>query len=299
MKKNYLVKIETAMRLLGLGILLLWMMTFVSCHDDDNYDQSFQEQQRIEHLVLFKFRNNITSQEKQEVVNRFMALKNSLKDGKPYITIEYGSQNSQESVKGDYDIGFRVTFASIADRDYYVGKPFLNAPGTFDQMHDDFKNFVDPYLDSDPGNPNKGVLVFDFKSNENGNGSNPGMGYRLDHWVLFKFKQGITEPEKQEVINRFLALKNSKKNGVPYITLLEYGFQNSKESVKGDYDVGFRVSFVSEADRNYYVGKPFLNAPGTFDQMHDDFKSFVSPYLASDPNNPNKGVLVFDYEVIR
>ncbi|WP_370895968.1 Dabb family protein [Chryseobacterium gossypii] len=297
MKKNYLKKMRSFIKTLSLGILLICVLaTFTSCDDDPD---DHPEEQRIEHLVLFKFRPDITVQQKQEIISRFMALKNSLKNGKPYLNVEYGFQNSMESVKGDYDIGFRVTFSSIEDRDYYVGKPFLTAPGTYDPMHDDFKNFVGPYLDSDPANPNKGVLVLDYKSNEKGNGSVPATGYRLDHWVLFKFKSGITEPEKQEVINRFLALKNSQKNGSPYITLLEYGYQNSKESVKGDYDIGFRVSFTSEADRDYYVGKPFLTAPGTYDPMHDDFKNFVGPYLDSDPANPNKGVLVFDYEVIR
>lgn len=302
MKKINLEKTQIMKRFLSLGIFLMGivMLTVVSCSDEEhNYYSFTQEEQRIEHLVLFKLKPNITAQEKQEVINRFMALKNSLKNGKPYVNVEYGVQNSLEDVKGDYDLGFRVTFSSIADRDYYVGKPFLTAPGTFDPMHDDFKNFVGPYLDSDPANPNKGVLVFDYKSNEKGSGSNPNTGYRLDHWVLFKFKPGITESQKQEVVNRFLALKNSKKNGNPYITLLEYGSQNSKESVKGNYDVGFRVSFASEADRDYYVGKPFLTVPGTFDPMHDDFKNFVGAYLDLDSTNVNKGVLVFDYQVIR
>lgn len=164
-------------------------------------------------------------------------------------------------------------------------------------MHDDFKNFVGSYLASDPGNPNKGILVFDYQSNEKGSGHNPSSGYRLDHWVLFKFRTDVTESEKKEIITRFLALKDSKKNGASYITLLEYGYQNSRESAKGDYDIGFRVSFNSQADRDYYVGKPFLTAPGDYDPLHDDFKNFVDPYLASDPGNPHKGVLVFDYVV--
>jgi len=161
MKKNYLKKMRSFIKTLSLGILLICVLaTFTSCDDDAD---DHPEEQRIEHLVLFKFRPDITVQQKQEVISRFMALKNSLKNGKPYLNVEYGFQNSMESVKGDYDIGFRVTFSSIEDRDYYVGKPFLTAPGTYDPMHDDFKNFVGPYLDSDPANPNKGVLVFDYE----------------------------------------------------------------------------------------------------------------------------------------
>ena len=121
---------------------------------------------------------------------------------------------------------------------------------------------------------------------------------KIEHVVLFKFRPNITAGEKQEIINRFLALKNSRKNGAPYIALLEYGYQNSKEKIKGNYDIGFRVSFTSEADRDYYVGKPFLMAPGTYDPMHEDFKNFVGSYLDSDPENPNKGILVFDYKAL-
>jgi uncharacterized protein YciU (UPF0263 family) len=287
MKKEILKKAKKiTIKLLMIGILLVSMLNVISC-DDDSQDSI--QGGRIEHLVLFKFKQNITPQEKTEVINRFMALNNSLKNGKRYVKIEYGFQNSKEGVSGGFDIGFRVVFTSEADRDYYVGKPFLTAPGTYDQMHDDFKNFVGPYLD-----PTNGVLVFDYKSNEKGSGSIPDTGYRLDHWVLFKFKQNITESEKQEVINRFLALKNSLKNGSPYISFIEYGYQNSKEGLNAGFEIGFRVSFTSEADRDYYVGKPFLTVPGTYDQAHDDFKNFVGSYL-----DPNNGVLVFDYQVIR
>ncbi|WP_276834062.1 Dabb family protein [Chryseobacterium cucumeris] len=268
-------------------LFLLLLVVSFSCNSKNDGD-GFQKE-RIEHLVLFKFKPEITQDEKQEVINRFMELNNSLKDGKKYVKIEYGFQNSKEGLEGGFDIGFRVTFNSESDRDYYVGKPFLTVPGTYDQAHDDFKNFVGPYLDSD-----NGVLVFDYKSNDKGNGSVPDIGYRLDHWVLFKFKQSVTQTEKQDIINRFMALKNSKRNGSPYISQIEYGYQMSKEGLHKNFEICFRVSFTSESDRDYYVGKPFFTIPGTYDQAHDDFKNFVTPYL-----DPYHGVLVFDYQVIQ
>ena len=275
-------------------ILSVCLFTMNSCSSEENESVTSE---RIEHLVVFKFKPSTTEEQKQEVISRFMNLKNSLRNSKPYLNVEYGYQNSNEDVKGDYEVGFRVTFSSLEDRDYYVGKPFLSAPGSFDPMHDDFKNFVGPYLDLEE-DPKLGVLVFDYKSNKKGNGSIPNTRYRLDHWVLFKFKPGITESQKQEVINRFLNLKNSLRNGRKYISLIEYGYQNSNEDVRGKYDIGFRVSFTSLADRDYYVGKPFLTAPGSFDPLHDDFKNFVGPYLDIQ-QDPKLGVLVFDYEVKR
>ncbi|AQW92897.1 MULTISPECIES: Dabb family protein [Elizabethkingia] len=155
-------------------------------------------------------------------------------------------------------------------------------------MHDAFKNFVGPYLDVDDPET-KGVLVFDYTSNEKGSGSIPDSGYRLDHWTLFKLKPGISQAQKQEIINGFLALKNNTKNGVPYLNLIEYGEQNSKEGAERGFGIGFRVSFASEADRNYYEGKPFLTEPGTFDPKHDKYRDFVTPFLDK--------VLVYDYEV--
>lgn len=271
--------------------IMIFFMSILACISCDNKreEHDSQKNMRIEHLVLFKFRPNITQAEKQEIINRFMALKNSLKNGKRYHNIEFGFQNSKEGLSQGLEIGFRVTFSSEEDRDYYVGKPFLSLPGTYDQDHDAFKSFVGPYLD-----PNQGVLVFDYNSNIKGNESIADAGYRLDHWVLFKFKKNSTSLEKQEVINRFLALKKSKKNGIPYISFLEYGFQNSKENLDRGYEVGFRISFTSEAERDYYVGKPFFSLPGTYDKNHDAFKKFVRSYL-----DPNNGAFVFDYQVIR
>ncbi|HFK5508551.1 Dabb family protein [Elizabethkingia anophelis] len=271
------------------GICFLLMLNVFSCRENTSDD--YLQENRIEHLVLFKFKPTVTSQEKQEIINRFMALNNSLKDGKRYVKIEYGFQNSRVEAKGNYDVGFRVVFNSLADRDYYVGKiDGLPTPDNYDKMHDAFKNFVGPYLDVDDPVTN-GVLVFDYTSNEKGSGSIPDQGYRLDHWTLFKLKPNISEAQRQEVINGFLALKNSTKNGAAYINLIEYGYPNSKEGADRGFEIGFRVSFSSQADRDYYEGKPFLTQPGTFDPNHDKYRDFVSPFLDK--------VLVYDYEVKR
>ncbi|RMZ58009.1 hypothetical protein D1632_17055 [Chryseobacterium nematophagum] len=267
-------------------------------HDTIPSAPKTQEAEKIEHLVLFKFKPSVSTQQRQEVVNRFMALSKSLKDGKPYLKVEYGIQNSKSPAKGNYDVGFRVTFNSITDRDYYVGKIGGQPdPQTFDQMHDDFKSFVGPLLDLNDPNTG-GVLVFDFKSNEKENDSIPETEYRLDHWTLFRFKPSVTQAQKQKVIDGFLALKNSKKEGSPYIKLIDFGYQNSKEGAYRGYEVAFRISFTSEADRDYYEGKSSQNAPGTFDAMHDAYINFAKEFLDIDPDL-SKGIMIYDYEVTR
>ncbi|MBT2621236.1 Dabb family protein [Chryseobacterium sp. ISL-6] len=271
------------------GTMIVLALCIICC---GQYSEDVIQGQGAEHLILIKLRKDTSETTKQEIIKRFMALNRSLKNGKQYLKAEYGFQNSKEGLDGGFEIGFRVYFKSVEDRDYFEGKSRVTDTGNngkFDPMYDDFKHFITPYLDTD-----NGLFTFDFTSNKKGDQDVPGKGYRLDHWVLFKFRSDITPPEKQMVIDRFLALKNSVKNGTSYIPFIEYGYEDNRVKEAGGFDVAFRVGFSSLKDRDYYVGKPFQTDPGTFDPMHDDFKNFVGPYL-----NPTGGVLVFDYEVIR
>jgi Stress responsive A/B Barrel Domain len=113
---------------------------------------------------------------------------------------------------------------------------------------------------------------------------------RVVHIVLFKFDPSHPETVLTEVTERFLALKESKRDdGRPYIVSIDAGAQGSGEGVVGaDYDLGFVVVFASSGDRNYYVGAPVQTDPRFFDPMHADFKEFVGPLLQGGD------VLVFD-----
>ncbi|MEF9478785.1 Dabb family protein [Chryseobacterium sp. 1B4] len=135
-------------------------------------------------------------------MQKIKMLSTLLKDRRPYLKVEYGFQNSKEGLSAGYNIGIRISFRSYEDRDYFDGKS--SEPGMSISAYENFKKSLKPYLDLS----NK-LFSFDFASNEKGNGNVPGKGYRLDHWVLFKFRNTITEAEKQKVINRFLELKNS------------------------------------------------------------------------------------------
>lgn len=128
--------------------------------DNARFTSACYEPGIIRHIVLFKLKAEVGIETRQLVIDRFVGLKNSaLRDGKPYIvSIEAGIQNSFEGLEAGFELGFIVTFNSEGDRNFYVGTPAVIDSRYFDPAHEDFKNFVKPYL----AEGSKGVLVFDF-----------------------------------------------------------------------------------------------------------------------------------------
>lgn len=112
------------------------------------------------------------------------------------------------------------------------------------------------------------------------------------HMVMFKYKKDATPAQRAEVAARFLHLAQDSRrpDGRPVVVSLETGFQNSGEGVEGGLQQAFLVTFRSEGDRNYYVGKPVVTDPAFFDPAHEAFKEFAGPYLDK--------VMVFDYDVL-
>lgn len=112
----------------------------------------------------------------------------------------------------------------------------------------------------------------------------------VKHFVAFKFDQAVTETEKKTVMRKFMALKNKcLKNNKTYILSIEAGLANSPEGADQNYEQGYIVTFASEQDRDYYVGKPFFT---NFDPSHDEFKNFVGPLLQK-----HEGAFVFDFSI--
>ncbi|WP_432562728.1 Dabb family protein [Kineococcus sp. SYSU DK003] len=113
----------------------------------------------VRHVVLFRYREEVTPEQEQEVLRRFRALAGSRReDGQPYVvSIEAGEQGSGEEVGHGFRHGIVVTFASEGDRNYYVGTPVVDDPAHADPEHAAFKEFVGPLL-----HPQDGVLVFDI-----------------------------------------------------------------------------------------------------------------------------------------
>lgn len=144
-------------------------------YSDDNFDSLFLKNKEIgssaftahaynpgniKHIVIFKYKDSVTPEQKKEVIQRFLLLQQSKRSGKknPYIVnIITGSQKSGEKASLGFEQAFIVTFRSEGDRNYYVGTPVINDPAYYDKQHAEFKKFVEPLLAE-----NNGVLVFDF-----------------------------------------------------------------------------------------------------------------------------------------
>lgn len=113
----------------------------------------------VRHVVLLAYRDDVTAEQKADVLRRFRALAYAPHtDGEPYIlSVEAGEQDNGEGVGGGFEHGVVVTFASRGDRNYYVGEPVVDDPRFFDAEHAAFKELLGPLL----AEGSRGVLVFD------------------------------------------------------------------------------------------------------------------------------------------
>jgi hypothetical protein len=112
----------------------------------------------------------------------------------------------------------------------------------------------------------------------------------IRHIVLFRFRPTALLTEVEAVTARFLALADEcVRDGRPYIVSIESGPQLSTEGAGEGFDRAFLLTFASEGDLNYYIGRPAVDGPGLFDPAHDAFKAFVGPVLDT------AGVVAFDF----
>ena len=95
----------------------------------------------------------------------------------------------------------------------------------------------------------------------------------LRHVVLFKFKDGTTKKQLEEVETAFVDLKNK----IPEIESLEWGLNNSPEGLNKGFTHCFFLTFASEAAREIYLPHP----------DHKAFGALLGPSL--------EDVLVIDY----
>jgi hypothetical protein len=101
----------------------------------------------VRHIVAFNFEPNVTESQVQDVVRRYLALRELCVDpdtGRQYI-IDFtgGTCNSKEGHQQGMRVTFQMVFPNLYLRDYFVGRP-ITTP--FDPHHDDFKAFVGPLL---------------------------------------------------------------------------------------------------------------------------------------------------------
>lgn len=113
----------------------------------------------------------------------------------------------------------------------------------------------------------------------------------IRHIVLFRYREDIDETNQRHIEQRFRELQASTRNGRRYILSIESGTQNSPEGLGQGYQQAYIVSFASQGDRNYYVGKPLISDPALYDPTHHAFKSFIAAFISEQPSS----VVVFDF----
>ena len=88
----------------------------------------------LRHVVLFKFKDDVSAADIQKVEDAFKQLKPKIDLVKDF---EFGKNNSPENLNQGFTHCFFVTFASEKDRDDYLVHP----------AHKAFVEILKPYLD--------------------------------------------------------------------------------------------------------------------------------------------------------
>jgi stress responsive alpha/beta barrel protein len=103
----------------------------------------------------------------------------------------------------------------------------------------------------------------------------------------------VPAEKKAEFATRFLALKDlAKRNGQTYIISITGGKAASKEGFDQGLEQAFVVTFKNEADRNFFVGKPYSDE---MDPAHEALVQIVVPLVAVDSAGKLTGLFVFDF----
>jgi len=96
----------------------------------------------IKHIVLLKFKKDVSLETISVQVNKFVSLKGQV----PGIdSIEWGTNNSTEGLDKGFTHCFHLSFVSVKDRDEYLPHP----------KHVRFADGIGPLLDE--------VLVIDYE----------------------------------------------------------------------------------------------------------------------------------------
>ena len=104
-----------------------------------------KEQKMLRHVVVFKFKDDASSEDVKKVEDAFRALPSKIKEIKGF---EWGTNNSPENLAQGFTHCFFLSFKSEEDRAAYLPHP----------AHKAFGEVLKPYLDK--------VLVIDYWTND-------------------------------------------------------------------------------------------------------------------------------------
>lgn len=107
------------------------------------FSQTKKSKSMLQHVVMFKFKDDAKPEQIEAVIKAFANLKNEIKEIKAF---EWGLNNSPEGLNQGFTHCFFLSFDNEKDRDTYLPHP----------KHKEFGNLLKPILDK--------VLVVDYWS---------------------------------------------------------------------------------------------------------------------------------------
>ncbi len=124
--------------------------------------------------------------------------------------------------------------------------------------------------------------------------SSPTASANIFHVIAFRYKAEVTPAQRTDFARRIVALKNSaKRDGRPYIVSVKGGRAISREGYDQRFQQMYVMEFKSTADRDYFVGQPYLPA---MDPAHREVVDRLLPSIESDDAGKLTGTFVFDFD---
>ncbi len=111
------------------SILILFVFVTWGCQNSNQSENQYAEKQKsmkespsklLRHVVLFKFKEDASPDQIDEVVQAFAGLESKISEIHDF---EMGTNNSPEGLNHGYEHAFMVTFLSDADRAVYLDHP--------------------------------------------------------------------------------------------------------------------------------------------------------------------------------
>jgi hypothetical protein len=126
---------------LALFILGLSLASCMSKSDNTIEDNAIQNNSKLRHVVLFKFKDSATTENIKKIEHAFSALESKIDEIEEF---EWGINNSPENLNKGFTHSFLITFNNEEAREIYLPHP----------SHQEFVNLLQPYLED--------VLVIDY-----------------------------------------------------------------------------------------------------------------------------------------
>lgn len=112
---------------------------------------------------------------------------------------------------------------------------------------------------------------------------------RSEFLVLMKFRHDTPKEKKHEIINRLNFFDHSRKTGIQCVDI-EYGFQNSKEGLGRQFEMGVRISFTPIRNHCCFENFSCKFCFADQKQVYNTIKNYAAPFLQEDD-----GLLIFNY----